>query len=859
MTFPKNIKFKFPWRAYQREVLEELDVHLDDNHLNIVAAPGSGKTVLGLEVMLRIDQPTLILAPSIAIRNQWLHRFRDLFLQLKRAPAWISMDIKKPKKLTIVTYQALHTALKESDEVITALKKQKLTTIIIDEAHHLRNAWWQSLIALKDSLEKPKIVALTATPPYDVEPKQWKNYQSLCGPIDAEISVPELVYAGNLCPHQDYVYLNSLSIEEAIQVNVFRLNIRRFLKDIPNHQQLVQAILSHPYLQKPNQNLKPILQNSQYTSSMIIFLKAAKAEIPHKTISILAAEKSNIPKFTKHWGEVLFTNMLYQDLYFAKQYPELQKEIREQLTKIGAIERRKVHLKNNKETKTLLKTSINKLNSISNIVRVEWDNLQADLRMVILTDYIRKNAGTTRIGVVPIFEKIRQEFKKTNKIAILSGSIVILPNSSKKAAKEIVIQSHIDPKDVIFKKYKNDATFSELQLKGKSNKQIVHLVTELFQQGEIEILVGTKSLLGEGWDAPAINSLILASFVGSFMLSNQMRGRAIRIHKGQPNKTANIWHLASVEKDRSQPGYDFYTLKRRFKSFVGIDYKQDFIENGLDRLYIPEHSYSELKITKSNNFQISQASNRNQLKERWDYLLQKGTIKKVISELQTPKELLPRKFIFQNTIQTLVTRSTLLLTYALFLASDLNRENFGIVFVMFTIGVAYAIPGLFKALKLFLKNGPIAGNLRQIGEALLRSLCYCEFIKTDVNKLKVTTKSHKTGAIKCNLEGGTSYETSLFLDCLEEILNPINNPRYLITRKGKFHFFTRQDFHSVPEILGAKKKTAIYFSKMWDKYLGANQLIYTRSLEGRKHLIKARQKAMTTQFLKKSKRFNSWK
>ena len=46
----------------------------------------------------------------------------------------------------------------------------------------------------------------------------------------------------------------------------------------------------------------------------------------------------------------------------------------------------------------------------------------------------------------------------------------------------------------------------------------VRIVTELFQRGEINILIGTKSLLGEGWDSPCINSLILASFVGSFIL-----------------------------------------------------------------------------------------------------------------------------------------------------------------------------------------------------------------------------------------------------------------------------------------------------------------------------------------------------
>ena len=40
---------------------------------------------------------------------------------------------------------------------------------------------------------------------------EWQRYMDLNGPIDAEISVPELVIEGDLCPHQDYVYFTSPS------------------------------------------------------------------------------------------------------------------------------------------------------------------------------------------------------------------------------------------------------------------------------------------------------------------------------------------------------------------------------------------------------------------------------------------------------------------------------------------------------------------------------------------------------------------------------------------------------------------------------------------------------------------------
>ena len=37
----QELKFKGIWRSYQQRVLNELDYHLDDSKLNIVAAPGA--------------------------------------------------------------------------------------------------------------------------------------------------------------------------------------------------------------------------------------------------------------------------------------------------------------------------------------------------------------------------------------------------------------------------------------------------------------------------------------------------------------------------------------------------------------------------------------------------------------------------------------------------------------------------------------------------------------------------------------------------------------------------------------------------------------------------------------------------
>src|SRR6266481_6492458 len=107
-SFPESMVFQKTWRSYQARILEHLDRYLDDRRLHIIAAPGSGKTVLGLEVVRRINRPTLVLAPTITIRNQWADRLVDHFLPAgEPRPSWVSVDLKNPALLTIATYQAL--------------------------------------------------------------------------------------------------------------------------------------------------------------------------------------------------------------------------------------------------------------------------------------------------------------------------------------------------------------------------------------------------------------------------------------------------------------------------------------------------------------------------------------------------------------------------------------------------------------------------------------------------------------------------------------------------------------------------------------------------------------------------------
>ena len=904
--YPKEIKFKYSWRKYQQRVLDELQSHLSDGNLHVIAPPGSGKTVLGLEVAIRLNKPTLILAPTLAIRNQWIQRFCDLFLQTNSIPNWISRDIRNPKFITVVTYQGLRTAcnnlkiqeheIDEEEEIeenengtstnpnlekiASGLKLQGIKTFVLDEAHHLKNEWWHTLIKIKENLN-PIIVSLTATPPYDVTATEWQRYIELNGPVDTEISVPELVIEGDLCPHQDYVYFSLPTDKENGEIIEFRKNIKKLFQEIKNDETIIKAFENHPAWINPTEQLDWIYDNLTCYSSCLIFLNANKKEIPGIHLEVIGDKKLIIPALDYSWMETVLDFYLYGDRQNFKQFEEHKKYLENKLRRYGAIEKRQISFFQNKRVTSFLTSSINKLNGIKEIVDFEFNQLGKNLRMVILSDFIRKEFYTNstantielnKIGIIPIFEKLRRENSNNKKIGVLTGSIIIIPKSAYTAFKLEVAKfgiSSINSTPVPF-----DNRYVEILQPDEIKNSIIQIVTQIFEQGEIEVLIGTKSLLGEGWDAPTINSLILASFVGSFVLSNQMRGRAIRTQLENSEKTSNIWHLVTIDPTSPTGGDDFDLIKRRFRGFVGVSFKEESgIENGIGRLNLPENIFNKEEAEKKNFEMFNYAGNRESLRKRWNTALEKGVM--LTEEIKIPfaekKEYKAVKSLYLNkTIANLMaTLGSGLIGFGLESLQGLLRATknikspqdlYSYLAVIGSIGVALFGIQTYKTLKLYFKYRDISKDIQKIGVALLNSLIKAKIIRTEYSKLKVETSIDDRGSVFCHLDGGTTFDKSTFINSLQEIIAPIDNPRYVIIRKNKFMLFVNQiDYHSVPEIIGKNKTFAEYFKNQWERFVGSCELVFTRTIAGRKLLLKSRVNSLASQFGDKVERVNKWK
>lgn len=915
-AFPPDAQFCFPWRPYQARVQGELSEHLNDDRLNVIAPPGSGKTVLGLEVVRRLNQPTLILSPTITIRDQWVDRFVQLFLPAPHVkPDWISLDLDRPAFMTVATYQALHSlhtggpvvpesedeeegspnddpadddegeeprarrskSKKKGRNPFAPLRQAGIRTIVVDEAHHLKNAWWRSLTALRATLKKPVVVSLTATPPYDVSPAEWSRYKTLCGPVDSQIGVPELLLEQNLCPHQDYVYFSLPAPEEAGPIASFREAVRAFQEEIRLDFDFIDAVESHPWMMAPEDHFEAIFERTEVFSAMLIFLNAVDRWISQQALDALAVQREEMPPLDLAWLETLLTHLLFHDQETIEAMPERVvarlKTIRRRLGRMGAVARRKVTLRSTGKIRKQLTASAGKLESIVEIVGKESASLKDALRLVVLADYIHADdmpaapgelRPLNRIGVVPVFERMRREHLWEIRPGILSGSLVVVPESAIPDLEIIAVETGIDHRQLSFEPLAHDPGYCIVNGSGPAGAKMVHMITGLFRLGRVNALVGTKSLLGEGWDAPWINSLILATWVGSWVLSNQMRGRAIRVESGNPEKTANIWHLVCEEPGAREKGDDMAALERRMKAFVGVSADGDRIESGIDRLELPEPPRVAGAI---NERTIQQALDRDGLRKKWASALKGGrvggTMKPALRAPRRATEAI-RPLAVSHMKTTLFKRIRTALMVGVILAG-LAFANWGCL--LFWIFVALAggvflvwLPGTLRIVWRWMRHGPDAEGLRRIGEAVIGGLVGAGKIQKSRPRMRLRIEKTGDGRLRCHPTGGTTFEQSLFLDALQEILEPVDNPRYLIKGKGVDKKADRRPhYYATPRIIGRKKTDAEAFLMQWRRCIGPADLVYTRTPAGRKELVQARLRTLPDAGDPKPERVEIWR
>ena len=572
-----------------------------------------------------------------------------------------------------------------------------------------------------------------------------------------------------------------------------------------------------------------------------------------------------MPSLAPKHMELLLQGLLFDDVDSYEGDVEYRGELLKRLKMAKAVEGRMVSLTSNKAMEKILINSLGKLDSIREIVCTEYKGLGKELRLLVLTDYIHReyqgiigcsNQKIEKIGVLPLFEYLRRELVSELRLGVLCGSILILPKEAEDYLKKLLQVKNYQFSVEEFRDSKGSGLgYIRVVIKGKK-QDVVKVITKIFEAGYIQVLIGTKALLGEGWDSPCINSLILASFVGSFVLSNQMRGRAIRACPGNPDKVSNIWHLVCLETDKETEinrfagireedlSEDYAMLVRRMKGFLGVSYKECTIENGIARLGLRNECYTRKEVDSINESMKKYAMDRDGLRSRWNQAMILYDKMEVVNESEIPKDCLKPGANFFNLIGyellNLVVFIVNLSLYRLVLIHRLGRMGLLLCNTIASVTVVFAWRYGGKLVKMMT---PL-NRLKDIGEGIQQALKAAGLVESEC---QVRVEENHDLQFHIYLLGANAREKGLFATCVEEFLGVVDNQRYLLYSKKRWK--SMQDCYRVPEIFSKNKETAEQFRNIMRKWIGDYQLIYTRGEGGggRPVLLKARAKAFANQ------------
>ena len=880
MSQETKLQFNGTWRTYQKRILDNLNFHLRDSKLHVVAAPGAGKTTLGIEVIARLNRPALILCPTNTIKNQWRERICSSFLR-KEDHGIVSTAIRKPGYITVITYQALLAAFcgeeevqqdspteedepqakpysitasgrfkpEKAEEVIGILRQAGISLLCFDEAHHLRKEWWKALTYLNEHLNPEQTLALTATPPYDADYSEWKRYQELCGEIDEVISIPELVKNGDLCPHQDFIFYCPLSKFEQELLDNHRQNANILLEKLRNDTQLLDQLSGLRFLQADDADLEVILDSPEFFVSIASFLHECGRTVPDKFLQLFDAKAKELPAFDAQWAATFLSGFFGTEGEAWEALAVKRDEYCSQAKKMRLTDGKRIVLDGNDKFSKQIANSTGKLDAIVKIATLESGQLEERLRMVILADFIRMNdTDCSTLGVVPIWRKLKDACKGRISLGVLCGTLILLPQNALGKLQERIAANGIATDAISTGRFDKDEDYVRILPKEGIRNHIVRLVTEMFNAGDLTVLVGTQALLGEGWDAPSINSLVLSSTVSSYMLSNQMRGRAIRVDKDHPDKVSNIWHLASYYPKDWRHSPDLRQLATRFEGFEAPAYLGNHeIVSGLARVMDAVTFVSNSAPTPN----LDLACNRELTRKWWKDALYVGYSNKQILGLTTGVQ-----------APGLTVSSLQYAPYAFFVCAILSAALSLIYFPPSIARFGWIATGVLLLIVFvkFCRTGTIGRVMKQVAIVILETLSAQGLIKTSLKQvdLKVTT-GQQNAMIDVYCANLPAAENNLFIQALQEFLDPVENPRYLLVRRARFMKVIQQkDYFAIPSVIATNKQNVEIFQGLWHRYIGRADILYTRSAEGRKALLKARRSAFSAINKKWSKRISKW-
>lgn len=762
---------------------------------------------------------------------------------------------------------SLETLHRSSLETLALLKAKNVGLVILDECHHLLSHWGRVLADVDEYLDGPILVGLTATPP-DVEGRQTadvRRYIDFLGPIDYEVPVPAVVKDGFLAPYQDLVYFVYPTREEmewlegvwqAMNTMVWQLN-----EPLPA---VVEADVGEAS-ERPPAPVPPLAEWLQETlrelrlgtitcenweefeSRFEVFSYQARRLLQFMQVPIPpnVPQEQLLDEFEMGMRDEKKLPVGLGGGALELLVPVLERYIRQGLRRSGApgdhdrAEKATGMLRTFGVQVTMDRTqacaspvtrvvaySKSKCAALVPILSRELEVLGELIRAVVITDYETTSAVAADIehlldeetgGAVAAFRTILSD-PKTDQLdpILVTGSTVLVDDDLcprfLDAARTWLREANVEVQ------LETDRRGEFFLIKGKGTqwgtRVYVQMVTELFQRGLTRCLVGTRGLLGEGWDASRTNTLVDLTTATTTMTVNQLRGRSIRIDSAWPDKVADNWDVVCLASGEKGSG-DFERFGLKHQATYGVC-EDGAIEKGVGHVHpsaslglkMFERDPSLLNVI--NSEMLSRAGQRDATRKLWGVGEPYEATPTEVTELQ-----------FRKNAKKICGFPPY---------SHKGREP---------LTLADVVGKMARAILLSLaelKIVPVLGNARiDVGER------HGDFLRV-------------------MLADNNEVSARVFNDAVRELLSPLDDARYVIPRYmdeemetfwSEFlpailaRYFVRYQrqlamWHAVPKVFAQNKTRVAVFQKHWNRHVSPGDAVFVQRGEGKELLENVR-------------------
>jgi len=877
----------YPFRRHQHEALSALAAARADDRRRawVVLPPGAGKTLVGLETIRREGVPALVLSPNTAIQGQWVRGWQRMDPD---ATVSVGTDRELGANVTSLTYQALAVFDDEQSEedaepgearselsrlhpngraLVEALRDRGPVTVVLDECHHLLETWGRLLAEVLDLLPEATVLGLTATPPASLSADQGALVAELFGEIVYAASIPAVVREGHLAPFADLIWLTEPTAHERQWLDEQNLRFQELTTALVD-----PAFGSLPFLHWVDQRFAGAVALetlSQREPDLVdSALRLAHAGLLRLPPHVVLAEQHRREPSGDDWARLVgdwYVGHLRDSV--DDRDVDVVAALRRVLPSVGWLLTKQGLRRGRSPVDRVLARSEAKATALVEIVFAEHRVLGDRLAMLVVCDHEAASATLPADleGVVPVRAgSARQALAHLLADAATAPLWPLMVTGRTVAGAPDVLErlrATAPDLDLVVGEPDPDGI---AELTGAwSSRQWVPVVTAFFTERRCQVLVGTRALLGEGWDAPATTGLVDLSTTTTPGSIVQTRGRALRTDPEAPDKVAVNWTVCTVSEVHPRGDNDWQRTVRKHEGYFGVDDTGDVVD-GVAHVHPDFSPFTPPPATsfgETNAHMLARAEHRADIRAAWDvgapyvdrarrtiWVRARRTATRVgLAPAVAPTGSVvapPRVVLGPHGVRgrAAIWRGLPATGLGLAVVAGAGAVVAPPLLVVAPVLAALTWLATARRRRHVIHDLGQAPDVVRLGCAVADALAAARL--TGPGADAVTWRVTADGQVRLSLEG-SAEESRLFADAVAEVLAPIAAPRYLVPRyvagprSGLAGFWPLSTlraegtvWHAVPSVLGARVELAKIFAQHWARWLGGGPALYTGNPEG---------------------------